>query len=64
MKKDYEELTRIMEGCSDLELLSYRALIALGVIAFEDAETGERHIKNDLEVFDCLTFELVYRGVL
>lgn len=64
MKKDYKELTKIMTKCSDTELVIYREAIALGVITCESIETGERKEEYNLELFDCLTIELVYRGIL
>ncbi len=64
MKKDYKELTKIMKKCTDLDLLIYREAVALGVVTCESIETGERKEEYNLELFDCLTIELVYRGIL
>ena len=64
IKKNYKELSKIMESCTDLELLIYRFTIANGMVEFEDVQTGEKHIRNNLEVFDMITMELVYREIL
>lgn len=64
MKKNYKALTKIMKKCTDHELLLYRTIIAMGVVTFETVDTGERTLSNNLEVFDMITMELVYREVL
>jgi hypothetical protein len=64
IKKNYKELSKIMESCTDLELVIYRFTIANGMVEFEDVQTGEKHIRNNLEVFDMITMELVYREIL
>ena len=64
MKKNYKALTIIMEKCTDHELLLYRTIIAMGVVTFETIDTGERTLSNNLEVFDMITIELVYREIL
>lgn len=64
MKKDYKALSKVMEKCSDKELVFYRTAISMGVVNFESIETGEMNEEYNLEVFDCITMELVYRGVM
>lgn len=64
MKKDYKALSKVMEKCSDKELVFYRMAISMGVINFESIETGEMNEEYNLEVFDCITMELVYREVI
>ena len=64
MKKDYAELGNIMETCSDVELYLYRSAIMTGIVNFQDVQTGEVTLENSLEVFDCITMELIYRGKL
>lgn len=64
MKKNYKALAKIMEKCTDHELLLYRTIIAMGVVTFETIDTGEKTLSNNLEVFDMITIELVYREVL